>query len=72
MEGLMISSDQEGIDKTRNYNKKETLPDELDSLASIIVSAVDNIRNIKCKLPDIDAIYGYVSKAVATNVERDL
>lgn len=68
----MISSDQEGIDKTRNYNKEETLPDELDSLTSIIVSAVDNIRNIKCKLPDIDAIYGYVSKAVATNVERDL
>ena len=71
MEGVIISSDQEGIDKTRNYNKEETLPDELDSLTSI-VSAVDNIRNIKCKLPDIDAIYGYVSKAVATNVERDL
>ena len=38
---------------------------------SIIVSAIDDIRNIKCKRPDIDAIYRHVSKNVATNVHRD-
>ena len=71
MEGLIISSDLEGNDKTRNKNKEKPLPDELALFTSIIVSAIDNIRNIKCKRPDIDAIYRYVSKNVATNVDRD-
>ena len=47
------------------------MPDELASFRPIIVSAIDNIRNIKGKRPDIDAIYRYVSKYVATNVDRD-
>ena len=38
---------------------------------STIFSATDNIRNIKCRHPDIDAIYWYVSKTVASNVDRD-
>ena len=71
MEGLIITSDLEGNDKTRNKNKEKPLPDELASFTSIIVSAIDNIRDIKCKRPDIDAIYRYVSKNVATNVDRD-
>ena len=62
MEGLIISSNQEGIDKTRNKNKEEPLPDELASFTPIIVSAIDIIRNIKCKRLDIDAVYRYVSK----------
>ena len=61
---------KEGNNKTHNKNKEKPLPDELDSFTSIIVSAIDDIRNIKCKYPDIDAIYRYVSKNVATNVER--
>ena len=44
------------------------MPDELASLTLIIVSAIDNIRNIKCKHPDINEIYRYVSRTVATNV----
>ena len=46
------------------------MPDELASLTLIIVSAIDNIRNIKCKHPDINEIYRYVSRTVATNVGR--
>ena len=34
-------------------------------------SAIDNMRNIECKLPDINRIYRYVLKTVATNVNRD-
>ena len=47
MEGLIISSDLEGNDKTRNKNKEKPQPDELASFKPIIVSAIDNIRNIK-------------------------
>ena len=61
MESLIISSDLEGNDKTRNKNEEKPLPDELASFTSIIVSAIDDIRNIKSKCPDIDAIYRYVS-----------
>ena len=43
----------------------------LASFTHIIISTIDNIRNIKCKHPDIDAIYRYVSKTVATNLDRD-
>ena len=57
--------------KTCNKNKEKSLPDELAAFSSIIVSAIDNIRNIKYKRPDIDAIYRYVSKNAATNVDRD-
>ena len=32
---------------------------------------MDNIGNIKCKRPDIDAIYWYVSENVVTDVDRD-
>ena len=62
MEGLIISSDLEGNDKTRNKIKEKPLSDELASFTSIIVSAIDSIRNIKCKRPDIVALYRYVSK----------
>ena len=62
---------KEGNDKTRNKSKEKPLPDELVSFISIIVSAIDDVRNIKCKRPDIDAIYRHVSKNVATNVDRD-
>ena len=55
--------------KTRNKNKEKPLSDELPSLLQFI-SAIDNIRNIKYKRPDIDATYRYVSKTVATNVDR--
>ena len=49
MEGLIISSDLEVNDKTRNKNKEKPLPDELASIIQMIISAIDNIRNIKCK-----------------------
>ena len=68
MEGLTVWSDLEGNDKTLNINKEKPLPNELSSFTPIIISAIDSIRNIKCKRPDIDAIYRYVSKTVATNV----
>ena len=68
MEGLTVWSDLEGNDKTRNINKEKPLPNKLSSFTPIIISAIDSIRNIKCKRPDIDAIYRYVSKTVATNV----
>ena len=71
MEGLIGSSDPEGNDKIRNKNKEKILPDELASFTPIIVSAIDNIRNIKCKRPDIDAIYRNISETVAANVDRD-
>ena len=70
MEVLIIPSDLEGNDQIRK-NKEKPLPEELASFTSIIVSAIDNIRNIKCKRRDIDAIYRYVSKNVATNVDRN-
>ena len=66
-----ISNAMEGNDKTRNKNEEKPLPDELASFTSIIVSAIDDIRNIKSKCPDIDAIYRYVSKNMAANVDRD-
>ena len=49
MEGLIISSDLEVNDKTSNKNKEKPLPDELASIIQMIISAIDNIRNIKCK-----------------------
>ena len=61
----------EDNDKTRNKNKEKPLSNEFASFTSIIVSGIDNIRNIKCKRPDIDAIYRYVSKNAAANVDRD-
>ena len=60
IEGRITSSDLEGNDKTRKKNKEKPLPEELASFTSIIVSAIDNIRNIKYKRPDIDSIYRYV------------
>ena len=71
MEGLIISSDLEGNGKTCNKNKEKPLSDKLSSFTPIIVSAIDNIRNIKCKRPDIDVVYWYVSKNVANNIDRD-
>ena len=47
------------------------MPDELASFTSVIVSAIDNFRNFKCKRPDIDVIYRYVLKNMANNVDRD-
>ena len=62
---------KEGNDKTRNKNKEKLVPDGFVSFISIIVSVIDDIRNIKCKCPNIDTIYRLVSKNVATNVDRD-
>ena len=47
LEGLVISSDQEGNNKPHNKNNEKTLPDGLVLFTSIIVSAIDNIKNIK-------------------------
>ena len=71
MERLNISSDLESNNKTRNKNKEKPLLDELALFTPVIISAIDNIRNIKYKRPDIDAIYRYFSKTVAFNVDRD-
>ena len=50
-------SDLEHNAKTLNKNRQKLLPDKLASFTPIIVSAIDKFRNIKCKRPDIDAIY---------------
>ena len=71
MEGLITSSDLEGNIKTSDKNKQKSLPGELALFTPIIISVIGNIRNIKCKCPDFDAIYRYISKIVATNVDRD-
>ena len=72
LEGLIISSDQEGNDKTHNMNNEKTLPDRLATFTLITVSAIDNIRNIKCKHRDIKKVYRYISRTVATtNESRD-
>ena len=52
-------------------DKEKPLPDQPASFTSIIVSAIDNIRNTKCKRSDIDAMYRYVSKCMTTNVDKD-
>ena len=57
LEGLIISSDQEGNDKTHNKNNEKTLPDGLASFTPTIISAIDNIRIIQCKHRDIKEIY---------------
>ena len=57
LEGLIISSDQESNDEIHNKNNEKTLPDGLASFTPTIVSAIDNIRNIKCKHRDIKEIY---------------
>ena len=54
-----------------NKNKEKSLPDQPASFTSIIVSAIDNIRNTKCKRSDIHALYRYVSKCMTTNVDKD-
>ena len=72
IEELIISTDLEGNDKARNKNKEKPLPDEPASFTPFIISAIDKFKNVKCKRPDIDAIYWYVSKTVATNVYKDL
>ena len=69
LEGLIISSNQKGNDKTHIKNNEKTLPDELASFTLIFVSAIDNIRNIKCKYRDIKEIYRYVSRTEATTNE---
>ena len=59
--------------KPKKDNEKP-LPDQPASFTSIIVSAIDNIRNTKCKRSDIDyidAIYRYVSKCMTTNLDKD-
>ena len=68
-EGLIISSDQEGNDNTHNKNNEKTLPDGLLSFTAIIVSSIDNIKNITCKHRDIKEIYWYVSRTVVTTNE---
>ena len=69
LEGLIISSNQKGNDKTHIKNNEKTLPDELASFTLIFVSAIDNTRNIKCKYRDIKEIYRYVSRTEATTNE---
>ena len=67
LEGLIISSDQEGNDKTHNKNNERLY---LPLFTPIIVSAIDNIRNIKCKHRDFNEIHWYVSRTVVTTNER--
>ena len=69
LEGLVISSDQEGNNKPHNKNNKKTLPEGLVLFTPIIVSAIDNIKNIKCKHRDINEIYRYFSRTVVTTNE---
>ena len=57
LEGLIIASDQESNDEIHNKNNEKTLPDGLASFTPTIVSAIDNIRIIKCKHRDIKEIY---------------
>ena len=66
LEGLIISSDQEGNDKTHNKNNERIY---FPSFTPIVVSAIDNIRNIKCKHRDISEIHWYVSWTVVTTTE---
>ena len=60
-----------GKDKTCNKNVEKPWPDGLPAFTPITVSAIDKIRNIKCKHPDTDAIYWYVSENVVTDVDKD-
>ena len=57
--------------KSAIRTKKSFCQTNLLHLRQISVSAFSNNSNIKCKRPDIDAIYRYVTKTVVTNVERD-
>ena len=62
MEGLIISSDLEGTDKTRNENKEKLLPDELALFAPFIVFAIVDIRNIKGEGPALMPYIGTFQK----------
>ena len=57
--------------KSAIRTKKSLCQTNLLHLHQISVSAFDNNSNIKCKRPDNDTIYQYLSKTVATNVKRD-
>ena len=57
-------------DKTRNRKAFARRTCFIYTNCFFIVSTTDNIRNIKCKRPDIDAIYRYVPKTAASNVGR--
>ena len=57
IEGLIISTGLEGNDKARNKNKEKPLPGKPASFTPFIISAIDKFNNVKCKRPDIDAIY---------------
>ena len=62
MEDLIIYYGLEDNNKTCHKNKEKPLPGKFASFTPITVSAFDNTWNIKCKRPNIDAIYWYVSK----------
>ena len=70
MKSIIVSSDYEGNDKTRNRKAFARRTCFIYTNCFFIVSATDNIRNIKCKRPDTDAIYRYVPKTVASSVGR--
>ena len=62
MEGLIISSDLESTDKTRNENKEKLLPGELALFAPFIVFAIVDIRNIKGEGPALMPYIGTFQK----------
>ena len=67
---MIVDSELNGKDKT-NKNVEKPWPDGLPSFTPITASVIDKIRNIKCKRPDTDAIYWYVSENVVTDVDKD-
>ena len=69
LEELIISANKECNDKTHNRTNEKTFPDGIASFTPVIVFAIDNNRNIKCKHCDIKEIYLYVSRTVATTNE---
>ena len=56
IEGRIISFDQEANNKTHCITKEKLLPNKHASILAIIASAIDNVRNIKCKRPEFEAI----------------
>ena len=69
LEELIIFSNKKGNDKTHNKANEKTFPDRIASFTPVIVSAINNMRNIKCKHCDIKEIYLYVSRTMATTNE---
>ena len=45
--------------------------DDLNFFTAEVFAAIDHIKNIWHKSPDLDAIYNYISKSTATNINRN-